>query len=114
VARASSREGFGDLVADVQQFAEASAAELGPGATDPRTSIERTYANLAGQYPELSIAVVPVGAPVPGLGTAPVLTAGAWRHDEPPAAVPPWVALARRFAGTLVSPPRAGRSRARR
>lgn len=101
VANYVFRESYGDLVADVHQFAETSAIELGRSATDARLAIERKYQNLSTQYPELSIAVVPAGA---GSSSDPI-TAGPWRHGTPPVSVPSWVALAGQFSGTLVRAP---------
>jgi sigma-B regulation protein RsbU (phosphoserine phosphatase) len=106
VANYVFRESFGDLVADVQQFAETSSIELARPAVDTVAAIERKYANLASQYPELSLAVVPVGARPAG-DPAPV-TAGPWRHAAPPATIPAWVTLAGRFSGTLVGPDAGG------
>jgi serine phosphatase RsbU (regulator of sigma subunit) len=99
VANYVFREAFGDLVADVHQFADTSAIELGRGPVDAAAALERKYANLAGQYPELSFAVVPIG---PRTGSAQIRS-GPWRHGPPPVAVPPWVVLAGQFSGTLVA-----------
>ena len=101
VANYVFRENFGDLVADVHQFAETSAIELGRSTTDARTAIERKYQNLATQYPELSIAVVAVDAPA-GASAADPITAGPWRHGTPPTTAPSWVARGGNFSGVLV------------
>ncbi len=108
VAQYVFHDGFNDLVEDVAQIAETAAIEISrsPGAAAP--AIERKYENLAGQYRELSLAVLPIetapasraeaGAPSP----QPRVTAGAWRHMAPVPAVPPWVVGADGFAGTVV------------
>ena len=75
--------------------------------------------NLALQYPQMSMAVVPIppapAAAVPGAKQAidgkpvngrlpiaePVLRAGPWRHGDPPRDLPEWV-VRRGFKGTLV------------
>ena len=92
-------ENFGDLVADVHQFAETSAIELGRSPTDTRSAIERKYQNLAAEYPALSLAVVTLG---PGPSTP--ITAGPWGHGPVPPDVPSWIVLARQFSGALVLP----------
>jgi serine phosphatase RsbU (regulator of sigma subunit) len=104
VANYVFRESFSDLVDDVHQIAETSAIELGRSATDARGAIERKYDNLASQYPDLSLAVVPVGARRGAVPDGWPLTAGTWRHRAPPASLPSWVVLARRFSGTIVQP----------
>jgi serine phosphatase RsbU (regulator of sigma subunit) len=104
VANYVFRESFGDLVSDVRLFAETSAVELGRTSTDARSALERKYQNLSIQYPELSIAAVPVG---PGESGA-TITAGPWRHGPAPDTVPPWVVLAEQFSGALLRPSSVG------
>ncbi len=102
VAQYVFRAGFADLVEDVEQIAETTAVEIGRSPGQALQAIERRYANLAGQYPELSLAVVPVQEAGSG-AAAPAVSAGAWRHIRPaPTAVPNWVVSARGFAGALV------------
>jgi serine phosphatase RsbU (regulator of sigma subunit) len=106
VANYVFRESVGDLVTDVLQFAETSSIELARPSVDTAAAIERKYANLAGQYPELSLAVVPVAGR--SGGDSGFVTAGPWRHVPAPRSIPNWVTLAGRFSGTLVQPAAAG------
>jgi phosphoserine phosphatase RsbU/P len=103
VANYMFRESFRDLAADVEQFAETSAIEIGRSTTDVQAALDRKYANLSNQYPDLSMAALPVES-----ASGSVVVAGAWAHGRPPASVPSWVRLAGRFSGTLVSPAPAG------
>jgi sigma-B regulation protein RsbU (phosphoserine phosphatase) len=105
VAQYVFRAGFADLVEDVEQIAETTAVEIGRTPSQAQAVVERKYANLAGEYPELSLAVVPVTAArsSAGGGSPAAVVAGAWRHvNPPPTPVPPWVVAARGFAGALV------------
>jgi sigma-B regulation protein RsbU (phosphoserine phosphatase) len=95
VAQYVFQAGFTNVVEDVEQIAETTAVEIGRTPGQALVVIERKYANLAGEYPELSLAVVPVA-------TGPTVVAGAWAHGPPVAALPPWVAAASGFSGTLV------------
>jgi sigma-B regulation protein RsbU (phosphoserine phosphatase) len=100
VAQYVFRAGFADLVEDVEQIAETTTIEIGRTPGQAREVIERKYANLAGEYPELSLAVVPInGGPA---STGVPVVAGAWRHVTSVSSVPAWVTAARGFAGALV------------
>jgi sigma-B regulation protein RsbU (phosphoserine phosphatase) len=102
------RESFGDLVTDVHLFAETSSIELARPSVDAVAAIERKYANLSSEYPNLSLAVVPVAGREGG--PTRLITAGPWSHGPPPETMPAWVVLAERFSGTLVqAPDEAGR-----
>jgi phosphoserine phosphatase RsbU/P len=97
-------EGFRDFQDDVQQIAETSAIELGRNPQGTLPAIERKVANLAGQYPALSLAVVQMRAgdrPAGNGATEAVVRAGPWAHAPPPADVPQWVELAGGFHGIL-------------
>src|SRR6185503_7401512 len=65
-------------------------------------AIDRKVANLAPQYPTLSLAVLPVSSEVParGNGTDAVAVAGAWKHLPPPG-VPAWIETTRGFRGVV-------------
>jgi phosphoserine phosphatase RsbU/P len=97
VAAYMFHEGFDDVVDNVQQIAETSAIEIGRNPDAILPALQRKYANLATQYPALSLAVVPAAA-----GTAgPVVSAGAWHHLPPPATLPAWVTISHGFKGVL-------------
>lgn len=96
VAAYMFHEGFDDVVDNVQQIAETSAIEIGRNPEAAEAGLERKYANLAAQYPALSLAVVPTAGGGPG-----VVAAGAWRHVAPPSSLPAWVTIARGFKGVL-------------
>jgi serine phosphatase RsbU (regulator of sigma subunit) len=96
------RENMADLIEDIAQIAETSAIEIGRSPSAVQPALERKYANLSSQYPRLSIVALPV-EPRPAAGNGAV-SVGPWEHTDPPRAVPTWVTLARRFAGTLVAP----------
>jgi phosphoserine phosphatase RsbU/P len=98
VAAYMFHEGFDDLVDNVQQIAETSAIEMGRSPDAVRAGLERKYANLAAQYPALSLAAVPTSAPA---GAGSVVAAGAWRHLPPPSSLPAWVTSAHGFKGVL-------------
>lgn len=98
-------EGFGDLIDDVTQIAETTAAEMTRRPDTSADALERKYDGLAARYPGLSLAMIPVamdgeaGTPLP----VPVLTAGNWRHEPAPHEVPDWLRDRGRFSGTLIS-----------
>jgi serine phosphatase RsbU (regulator of sigma subunit) len=77
------------------------------GGRDLASIITRQQANLAAEYPDASIAVVPMNRSCePGsdakfetAGLRPA-TAGPWSHVDPPRAVPPWIGCSG-FAGVL-------------
>ena len=98
-------EGFRDLQDDVQQVAETSAIELGRTPQNVQAALDRKVANLAPQYPALSLAVLPAaqdGAAVTE-GADRTARAGSWRHLQPPTSVPPWIGIARGFRGVLAT-----------
>jgi phosphoserine phosphatase RsbU/P len=88
-------------------IAQSTALEIQRGGgRDIDALIARRQSNAAGQYPALSITVVPapracetgVGPPTPALSTAHV--AGPWMHVDAPTSVPAWVPCSG-FAGVL-------------
>jgi sigma-B regulation protein RsbU (phosphoserine phosphatase) len=95
VAQYVFQAGFRNVVDDVEQIAETTAVEIGRAPGQALVVIERKYANLAGDYSQLSLAVVPVT-------TGPAVVSGKWGHVPPVAALPPWVVAAGGFSGTLV------------
>ena len=93
------KDGYDDLVADVQSIARETQVALdAPGASPARRSSRAARPRRALRYADLSMALVPVGA-----GGAP-LRAGPWWHLDPPAALPAWLP-ADGFAGTLAVAP---------
>src|SRR5439155_24058741 len=75
------RQGLDDVIEDVHQIAETAAIEIGRNPNIAATVITNRYLNRASRFPELSLAVVPIGA---AARPAAVVTAGAWRHLKPP------------------------------
>jgi phosphoserine phosphatase RsbU/P len=101
------KDGYDDFVDEVRVMAETSAVEIARGARvqDAAGILARRRANVQARYPELSLALVPVQPPNGTSAVASVL-AGPWRHVQPPATLPAWVAARGEFVGTLaVSPP---------
>jgi sigma-B regulation protein RsbU (phosphoserine phosphatase) len=99
--------GYDDLIEAARVIAQTSALEIERGRpADTAPILDRRRTNLQALYPELSLAIVPLQA---GTGVGPhatPITAGPWRHVEPPAAIPGWIAARGEFSGTLaVSPP---------
>ncbi len=97
------RDGFEDLVENVQLMASTTAAELSRNGDVKRTAapiLERRRSNLRDRYPEMSLAIVQSRAPTPS-GESATVTAGPWRHLEPPQAVPRWVIERNGFRGAL-------------
>jgi sigma-B regulation protein RsbU (phosphoserine phosphatase) len=100
-------EGIGDLIDDVTQIAETTAAEMTRRPDSSADALERKYEGLAARYPGLSLAMLPVtmegeaGTPLP----VTMLTAGSWRHEPAPPDVPDWLRDRGRFSGTLISRP---------
>jgi sigma-B regulation protein RsbU (phosphoserine phosphatase) len=97
--------GYDDLIEGARVIAQTSALEIERARpADTAAILDRRRTNLQTLYPELSLAVVPFQA---GSGSnATLITAGPWRHVEPPASIPGWISARGDFAGTLaVSPP---------
>ncbi|MGH9311667.1 MAG: PP2C family protein-serine/threonine phosphatase [Vicinamibacterales bacterium] len=99
--------GYDDLVEEARVMVQSSALEIAraPRVTEARAILDRRRANVQTRYPELSFGLVPTQTGDPAAGAGP-LTAGPWRHIEPPAVIPAWIVARGEFAGTLVvSPP---------
>ncbi|HUF48663.1 MAG TPA: SpoIIE family protein phosphatase [Vicinamibacterales bacterium] len=96
-------DGFRDLVDDVRLVADTSAIDLAGTGDVSAAALDRRVAGLAGRFPSLSLAVLPL-APEAGAPTdvTPLAVAGAWRHQPPVGTVPPWLQVVRRFGGTLL------------
>jgi sigma-B regulation protein RsbU (phosphoserine phosphatase) len=99
------REGIRELVDDVTQIAEATSDEAGGGADAVRAVLERKLKTYDGLYPSLSLAVLPFGTETGAVTRGgPIAVAGEWRHQTPPAGVPTWLVIARRFSGAVDAP----------
>jgi serine phosphatase RsbU (regulator of sigma subunit) len=101
-------DGLNDIQDNVQQIVETSTAEIGRAPDTIVAAIRRKQANLAGQYPELSLAVirrVPAAAGTNGVDAVSAATlvtaAGPWGHEPVPVSVPPWLVASRRFTGLV-------------
>ncbi|MGE5814790.1 MAG: PP2C family protein-serine/threonine phosphatase [Acidobacteriota bacterium] len=95
------KDGYDDLLDNVQMMASTTAAELSRA---PRMDaaaaamLERRRSNLRDRYPEMSLAIVQAGQPA---AETPPLVAGPWRHIDAPRAIPRWVIERNGFHGTL-------------
>ncbi len=97
------KDGFEDLVDNVQLIASTTAAEVSRTGGVERVApaiLERRRSNLRDRYPEMSLAIVQSRSETPTPGTA-AMAAGPWRHLEAPQAVPRWVLERNGFRGTL-------------
>ena len=97
------KDGYEDLVENVQLIASTTAAELSRTGDVQRTAqavLERRRSNLRDRYPEMSLAIVQNREPAPS-PVAATVTAGPWRHLDAPQAVPRWVLERNGFRGTL-------------
>jgi phosphoserine phosphatase RsbU/P len=83
------RHGVADVVEDVRAIAEAAVVDVARNPTNAETAAANIQADWARQFPNLSLAIVPIG---PRAGAEPIVTAGPWRHTAPPVRVPDWVA----------------------
>jgi sigma-B regulation protein RsbU (phosphoserine phosphatase) len=97
VAQYVFQAGFTNLVEDIEQIAETTAIEIGRSPGQALAAIERKIANMAGEYPDLTLAVVPIGPGSPVMAGPPGRTLRV-------AGLPPWVIAAGGFAGSLVVP----------
>jgi phosphoserine phosphatase RsbU/P len=99
--------GYDDLIEEARVIAQTTSLEIERAArvTDAPAVLSRRRANLQPRYPELSFALVP-SQKSNTTGKIPMVTAGPWRHVEPPTSIPDWILAHGEFAGTLVvSPP---------
>jgi sigma-B regulation protein RsbU (phosphoserine phosphatase) len=88
-------------------YAQSAALEIQrAGGRDSASIIARRQVNASGQYPEMSIAVVPINRDCASPGPAPPppdvkpQTSGPWTHLDPPRDIPGWIDCAG-FAGVL-------------
>jgi sigma-B regulation protein RsbU (phosphoserine phosphatase) len=95
------RDGYDDLVRQVNHLAGLVEVELRARDASPRAVVERQIEQVRLNLPDLSIAVLPVAD---GTARPPVAVAGPWAHVEPPAELPAWL-WPDGFAGTLAYKP---------
>ncbi|HEY6359166.1 MAG TPA: hypothetical protein VIX35_13030, partial [Vicinamibacterales bacterium] len=76
--------------------AEMVAQEIGSTPQAAPLALDREYGRRVFQFPEMSIALVPVESAASTGGTT-VVTAGPWRYLSPPPAVPTWITVARDY-----------------
>jgi len=91
------KDGYDDLVAQMQSSARETQVELESPGANPAAVLARRVAAARARYADLSMALVPVkdGAPI---------HAGPWWHLPPPTSLPAWLP-ADGFAGTLAVAP---------
>ena len=78
--------------------AEMVAQEIGATPQAAPLALDREYGRRVFQFPEMSIALVPVGSAASTGGTT-IVTAGPWRYLPPPPVVPTWITVARDYRG---------------
>jgi sigma-B regulation protein RsbU (phosphoserine phosphatase) len=94
------KRGFDDLVDEASVIAQTTAVEVQRGGWAQADEIlSRKVTNAVSRHPGVSVAIVPRRQ---AAAQAPVTVrwAGAWRHTEPPRAVPSWVSIGG-FGGLL-------------
>ena len=88
------KQGVEDLIAEAEVIADATVLELRGRSTGDEIPdlLARQVSGATQRLPGISMALVPVSAPTSSsrLG-ATALTAGPWRHVEPPMVLPAWV-----------------------
>jgi serine phosphatase RsbU (regulator of sigma subunit) len=89
--------GMSSIQDAAHRSAEIVAQEIGSGPAATKLALDREYARRVFQYPEISMAVVPV-ARRPG-GASTTIIAGPWRSAEVPLFVPSWIVTARDYRG---------------
>jgi sigma-B regulation protein RsbU (phosphoserine phosphatase) len=89
-------QGLDDVIDEVHEVADTAAIEIGRTPSIAQTVIDNKFANLSGRFPELSLAVIPVGAT-----KAEPAIAGPWRHVRTPSDLPDWVVSAKGFNGVI-------------
>lgn len=78
--------------------AEMVAQEIGATPQAAPLALDREYGRRVFQFPEMSIALVPVGSAA-STREATIVTAGPWRYLSPPPVVPTWITVARDYRG---------------
>jgi serine phosphatase RsbU (regulator of sigma subunit) len=86
--------------------AEMVAQEIGAAPQTASAAIGREYGRRVFQYPDISIALVPVD----GAAGAAQIVAGPWRYRPAPTSVPAWVTVARDYRGLVFVPAGGGAS----
>jgi serine phosphatase RsbU (regulator of sigma subunit) len=99
VAAYMFQQGMGAVEEAAHRSAEMVAQEVGAAPQTRTLALSRELGRRAFQYPQLSIAIVPVtpGAEAP-------LAVGPWHDEPPPRSVPTWVKLAHDYRGFVAVP----------
>ena len=95
------RDGYEDLLDNVQVMASTTSAELSRARrveVEAAPILERRLSNIRDRYPEMSLAIVQSRDPA---DTGSPMNVGPWRHIEAPRSVPRWVIERNGFNGTL-------------
>jgi serine phosphatase RsbU (regulator of sigma subunit) len=92
------QQGMTAIADAAHRSAEIVAQEIVATPQAAKLALDREYGRRVFQFPELSIALVPVGSPA-AARSAPSVVAGPWRYVSPPAAIPSWIIVARDYRG---------------
>ena len=102
-------EGLSNVSDDVLQAASTAAEEIGRTPGTAAATLARKVENLSPRYPSLSLAVIPMnggGSNGRPPATAPLASAGPWRHTDVVTGAPAWLAGSTAgFHGTIAVPP---------
>jgi len=91
------QQGMAAIADAAHRSAEMVAQEIGATPQAAKLALDREYGRRVFQFPELSIALVPVGSAAPV--RAPTAVAGPWRYLAAPASIPSWIVVARDYRG---------------
>lgn len=98
-------DGLSSVVDTVHRSAEMVAQELGANPQAATLALDREFNRRVFQFPEISLAVVPVEPTSSGGAAAGVSAVGPWHDAPPPLTVPSWIALAKDYRGFVAVPP---------
>jgi serine phosphatase RsbU (regulator of sigma subunit) len=92
------QQGMTAIADAAHRSAEMVAQEIAATPQTAKLALDREYGRRVFQFPELSIALVPVGRTTPAR-SAPSVVAGPWRYLSAPTAIPSWIIVARDYRG---------------
>ncbi len=92
------QQGMAAIEDAAHRSAEMVAQEVAATPLAATLALDREYGRRVFQFPELSIALVPVGAAAPARA-APGAAAGPWRYLAAPTTIPSWIIVARDYRG---------------
>jgi sigma-B regulation protein RsbU (phosphoserine phosphatase) len=92
------QQGMTAIADAAHRSAEMVAQEVAATPQAAKLALDREYGRRVFQFPELSIALVPVGAAAPARA-APSAVAGPWRYLPAPTTIPSWIVVARDYRG---------------